>query len=147
MTFKLLLSSLLLLWLPTAWAVISADMPKQSARIIGAGDIAAWVIALCIVLGLFFLCIWAMRKLSGLAVNSTGKMRIVDSLALGVREKVILLQVGHKQLILGVTQGHIAALHVLEGDDCIPQEDKRVSAAEHSFAQKLLQAIKADPHA
>ena len=60
-----------------------------------------------------------MRKLSGISAGGTEKMRIVGGLSLGMREKVILLQVGKKQLVLGVTPGRIDALHVLEGDDCL----------------------------
>lgn len=140
---KVLLSVLLLTWLPTAWSTL----PNGNARMIGAGDIAAWIGALCIVLALFYLCVWLMRKVSGLHGSHSGKMRVIDNLALGVREKVVLVQVGSKQLVLGVTPGKIEALHVLEGDDCLPNTTQTEINTESGFAQKLLQAIKTYPHA
>ena len=99
-----------------------------------------WSVGLFVVLCIFFLCIWGMRKLNGISVNGAEKMRVVGGLSLGMREKVILLQVGKKQLILGVTPGRIDALHVLEGDDCLVKDEP--SVMESGFAQKLRQVMK-----
>ena len=135
---------LLCLWFPGGVAM-PGDMQKQTARTVASGDIAMWGIGLLIVLSVFFLCVWGVRKLNGLTVSGAEKMRVVGGLSLGLREKVILLQVGKKQLILGVTPGRIETLHVLEGDDCLIKEEPMSTAAETGFAQKLLQAIKASP--
>lgn len=132
----------LFLWLPGG-AAMSGDIQKQSARTVASGDIAMWAIGLLIVLSVFFLSVWGVRKLSGLTVGGAEKMRVVGGLSLGLREKIILLQVGRKQLILGVTPGRIETLHVLEGDDCLIKEETVSMTAETGFAQKLLQAIKA----
>jgi len=130
------------LWLPVCLAMPDQDIPKQTARTLALGDIAGWSIGLLIVLCVFFLCVWGVRKLGGLTVSSAEKMRVVGGLSLGLREKIILLQVGKKQLILGVTPGRIKTLHVLEGGDCLIKEETMSATAETGFAQKLLQAIK-----
>lgn len=123
-----------------AWATPDIDIPKQTVRTVSSGDMLNWSVGLLMVLCIFFLCIWGMRKLNGIAVNGAEKMRVVGGLSLGMREKVILLQVGKKQLILGVTPGRIDALHVLEGDDCLIKEESSVT--ETGFAQKLMQVMK-----
>jgi flagellar protein FliO/FliZ len=144
MPVKIMLCWLLLLWFPGGEAMPGSDIPKQTAsRTVASGDIAAWSIGLLVVLSVFFLCVWGVRKLSGLTVSGAEKMRVVGGLSLGMREKVILLQVGKKQLVLGVTPGRIETLHVLEGDDCLLKEETVSATAETGFAQKLLQAIKA----
>lgn len=145
MPVKSALCRLLLLWLPAAKAISATDIPKQTARTVATGDIAAWSLGLLVVLSVFFLCVWGVRKLSGLSVGGAEKMRVIGGLSLGLREKVILLQVGRKQLILGVTPGRIETLHVLEGDDCLIKEETVSAPAETGFAQKLRQAIKARP--
>lgn len=122
------------------WADSGVDIPKQTVRSVSSGDMLNWSIGLLMVLCIFFLCIWGMRKLNGISVNGAEKMRVVGGLSLGMREKVILLQVGKKQLILGVTPGRIDTLHVLEGDDCLVKEES--AAVESGFAQKLMQAMK-----
>jgi len=96
-----------------------------------------------LVLGIFFLCVWSMRKVNGLVVSNADKMRVVGGLTLGMREKVVLLQVGKKQLLLGVTPGRIDTLHVLEGEDCLNTEAPQVNIAESGFAKHLLQAVQA----
>lgn len=145
MPVKIILCWLGVLWMPASFAMPGSDIPKQTARTVASGDIAAWSMGLLIVLSVFFLCVWGVRKLSGLTVSGAEKMRVVGGLSLGLREKVILLQVGKKQLILGVTPGRIETLHVLEGDDCLIKEESVPAPAETGFAQKLLQAIKARP--
>lgn len=142
MWVKIILSWLLFLWAPVSFATPSTAMPAQTVRTVASGDVAAWGLGLLIVLSVFFLCVWGVRKLSGLTVSSAEKMRVVSGLSLGMREKIVLLQVGKKQLVLGVTPGRIETLHVLEGEDCLKEEIAPMTS-ENSFAQKLLQAIKA----
>lgn len=144
MLSKLLLCWGLLCWQRVSLAVIpDAGLPKQAVRTVSLTDIAAWGLGLVIVLGVFFLCVWGMRKLSGLNVGSAEKIRMVGGLSLGMREKVIVLQVGTKQLILGVTPGRIETLLVLEGDDCLQKENPLATKAENGFTQKLAQAMTA----
>jgi len=133
----------LLLWVPFSATLSAADIPKQPARTVASGDIAQWSMGLLIVLSVFFLCVWGVRKLTGLTVSGAEKIRVVGGLSLGLREKVIVLQVGKKQLVLGVTPGRIETLHVLEGDDCLIKETTVATTAETGFAQAVLEAIKA----
>jgi flagellar protein FliO/FliZ len=148
MLLKIMLGCFIVFWLPLGNALISdTAAPKQAIRTVTSTDIAAWGFGLMMVLAVFFLCVWGMRKLSGLTVGSTEKMRMIGGLTLGLREKVILLQVGRKQLLLGVTPGRIETLLVLEGDDCLHKEESFSTATESGFAQKLAHALKARTHA
>ena len=143
MPLKIILCWFLFLWVPFSEALSGTDIQKQPARTVASGDIAQWSIGLLIVLSVFFLCVWGVRKLTGLTVSGAEKIRVVGGLSLGLREKVMVLQVGKKQLVLGVTPGRIETLHVLEGDDCLIKEATVPTTAETGFAQKLLEAIKA----
>ena len=143
MPVKIILCWFLFLWVPFSEALSGTDIPKQAARTVASGDIAQWSIGLLIVLSVFFLCVWGVRKLTGLTVSGAEKIRVVGGLSLGLREKVMVLQVGKKQLVLGVTPGRIETLHVLEGDDRLIKEATVPTTAETGFAQKLLEAIKA----
>jgi flagellar protein FliO/FliZ len=141
---QLVVAWLLFWWFPVCLAVSPvANDAKYPVRAVSSGDMLHWVGALLIVLAIFFLCIWGIRKLGGITVSGADKMRIVGGLSLGMREKVVLLQVGKKQLILGVTPGRIDALHVLEGDDCLSSIKEQPSMAmDAGFAQKLMQVMK-----
>jgi flagellar protein FliO/FliZ len=139
MLAKTAVACLLFWWFSVCYAVQGVDLPKQTVRTISSGDMLQWGVGLLIVLVVFFICAWGMRKLGGITVSGTEKMRVVDGLSLGMREKVILLQVGKKQLILGVTPGRIDMLHVLEGDDCLPNG---APSYNNGFAQQLMKVIK-----
>ena len=60
-------------------------------------------------------------------------------LSLGTRERVVLLQVGDQQLVLGVAPGQIRTLHVLETP--LPTQDEKPTAV-GSFAARLQAAMK-----
>jgi flagellar protein FliO/FliZ len=144
MPTKIIVSWCLFLWFPACFALPGADASKQTVRTISSGDMLHWGVGLLTVLCIFFLCVWGIRKLTGITtVNSAERMRVVGGLTLGMREKVVLLQIGKKQLILGVTPGRIDALHVLEGEDCLKLSgDEPPTGVNSGFAQKLTQVMK-----
>jgi len=139
---KMYVAWLLFGWFPACFAAPVVDVPKQTVRTVSSGDMLHWSVGLLIVLGIFFLCVWGMRKLGGITVNGAGKMRVVGGLSLGMREKVILVQVGKKQLILGVTPGRIDTLHVLEGDDCLNSSESESSGKDSGFSAIVAQVMK-----
>jgi flagellar protein FliO/FliZ len=139
---KVIITWLLLGWFSICFAVPGVDAPKQAVRTVSSGDMLHWGAGLLIVLGIFFLCVWGMRKLGGITVNGAEKMRVVGGLSLGMREKVVLLQIGKKQLVLGVTPGRIDALHVLEGDDCLNSSDPPTIEKDSGFAAIVAQVMK-----
>ena len=89
---------------------------------------------------------WAVKRFGNLRGGVQGQMKIVGGLSLGTRERVVLLQVGDQQLVLGVAPGQIRTLHVLEqplttddGHAEMPAADKTDTA---SFAMRMQSALK-----
>lgn len=69
---------------------------------------------LLLVVGTILALAWLSRRLGG-ALPGNGKvMKIIAVLPLGTREKVVLVEVGGQQLMLGVTPGQINTLQVFE---------------------------------
>ncbi|MFN2308645.1 MAG: flagellar biosynthetic protein FliO [Gammaproteobacteria bacterium] len=56
---------------------------------------------------------WLMRRLGGLPGTQGGALRVLGGLSMGARERVVLIQVGETQLLLGVAPGRVQTLHVL----------------------------------
>jgi flagellar protein FliO/FliZ len=118
-----------------------------TVKTLATGDILNWSIGLVIVLGLFFLLAWLMKKLSGGTVAGSGKMQILGGLSLGMREKIVLLKVGDQQLVLGVSPGRIEKLHVLQGEDClVPEPTTRLTETGSNFASKLADIMQGKNH-
>lgn len=102
-----------------------------------------WSLGLIIVLCLFFACIWMMRKMGTLPGKTKDSMKVVAGLSLGMREKIVLVQMGERQLVLGVTPGRVEKLLILEGSDQLFQ-DKSDSTYGGDFSSKLKQVMTGD---
>lgn len=130
--------SFLLFSVSSAYAAIDIDA-KKPAKLVTYDHVLNWALGLMIVLALFFACIWLMRKVGALPENSKQKMRVIAGLSLGGRDRVVLVQVGEKQVMLGVSPGRVNNLLVLEGNECITQESS--DKPEGEFSQKLKQVM------
>jgi len=124
-------------------AFASISLEPSTSKTLAAADLVKWGISLLLVLTLFLMCVWLVRKAGGLTSATASQMRVLGALSLGAKERVVLLQVGHKQLLLGVSPGCIETLHVLEGEDCLLLDDAQPSnTGSKVFAEKLMQVMK-----
>ncbi len=103
-------------------------------------QIMNWGLGLIVVLSIFFACVWFMRKTGALPTQTKDNMQVVGGLSLGMREKLVLVQVGKKQMVLAVTPGKIDNLLVLDGEDQLYQE-KQSDVAKSDFSNKLKQMM------
>ena len=125
---------------PYAWAEDAAVLPRQTAKVVSSGDVVQWLLALVVVLAVFLLSVWLLRKSGSLAVVGKGQLAVLAGLSLGVREKLVLVKVGEKQLLLGVSSGRIDKILELEGDQRLfmnAAEGQELSV----FAKKMLQIM------
>lgn len=71
-------------------------------------------VGLAIVVGLIYACAWVARRAGVGKHGSNGvPMKIVGSLALGPRERIVTLEVEGTWLVVGVTPGGMHTLHTL----------------------------------
>lgn len=132
----------------SAAGLASADgavSSKPAAAIISYADVVQWLLALFLVLGLFGTLIWLLRKSGSLSFAGRSQLSVISGLSVGVREKLVLVKVGDKQLLLGVTPGRIDKLLELEGDARLFQ-DQETPQVNGLFAQKLQQALRVNPN-
>ncbi|MCK9607128.1 MAG: flagellar biosynthetic protein FliO [Methylomonas sp.] len=115
-----------------------AGSSKHAAGIVSYTDVLQWLLALLIVLVLFGGFIWLLRKSGSLSFAGKSQMSVISGLSVGVREKLVLVKVGEKQLLLGVTPGRIDKLLELEGDARLFQNQETPEDG-GLFAQKLQQ--------
>lgn len=81
---------------------------------IEAGSLLRMVIGLAIVLIAIFAIAWSLRRWGRLRSSACGELQIIGGLAMGPRERLVLVRVGDEQLLLGVAPGRIQTLHRLE---------------------------------
>jgi flagellar protein FliO/FliZ len=94
------------------------------------------VFALVLVVGLILLLSWLAKRMPGLGGGGVANpaLRIVGSLALGPRDRLVVVEVGQTQLLLGVGAGGTRTLHTLEQP--LPGAGAKTTPA---FAQLLAQ--------
>ncbi len=66
------------------------------------------------VLGLIMGLAWLLKRTGRFQATAGGGLRVLGGLSMGARERVVLLQVGDTQLLVGVAPGRVQTLHVLE---------------------------------
>ncbi|WP_369932691.1 flagellar biosynthetic protein FliO [Xanthomonas tesorieronis] len=71
------------------------------------------VFALLLVLGLILGMAWVLKRLPGSGFRPAEGLRVVASLAVGAKERVVVLEVNGEQLLLGVSPGGVRTLHRL----------------------------------
>ena len=105
------------------------------------GQLAQMVFGLLLVVGLIFFLAWLLRRMQGAAPKGGQVIEIVGSRALGPRDRLLLVQVGKEQILIGHTPGSIEALHVM-----VEPVEVAASArqATPEFAQRLMELMGKD---
>jgi flagellar protein FliO/FliZ len=125
----------------TAAAPVTAPVAvPQVSSALGAGvggQLLQLVLGLLLVVGLIFVLAWLMRRVqrSGPAGNQV--IELVGSRALGPRDRLVLVQVGNEQVLLGVSPGSITALHVMNEPVQVPETQN----ATPEFARRLMEVL------
>ena len=97
-------------------AAANAVIDKPSvAPVFNGTSIIQVMLSLAFVIVLIYAVAWYVRRMQ---LNTTGvgqSMRVVSALSVGTREKVVLVQVGEEQLLLGVAPGRVNLLRQFDG--------------------------------
>jgi len=76
-------------------------------------DAVSMIMSLLMVLVLIFISAWVLKKFNVVNKTSTG-MKVITSLPVGTKEKIIVVQIGDEQLLLGVGAQQVTLLKTLE---------------------------------
>lgn len=96
--------------------------------------------SLMLVLALLFAAAWLMRRSQSLIKPRTGHIQVVSQIALGVKEKVLLLKVGDENILLGCSSGTMRPLHTWQGD--LPDAPENDSTGAPQFMTLLQQQLR-----
>ena len=103
-----------------------------------AGSLLQLLFGLIVVLIAIGVPAWLLRRLGRLP-QGAGALRVIAGLSLGARERAVLIQVGDKQILLGVAPGGVQPLHVLERP---VDTAAAASGMAGGFAERLAQLMK-----
>ena len=124
-----------------AWAaepVVQAAAAPVTGSV--AGQLTQLVLGLLLVVGVIFVLAWLIRRVQSIGPGNAQVIELVGSRALGPRDRLVLVQVGEEQILLGITPGRITPLHVLK----TPVQTPQSQPATPEFAQRLMELLGKD---
>ncbi|WP_126453795.1 flagellar biosynthetic protein FliO [Sulfuriflexus mobilis] len=104
---------------------------------VSGGTLAQVALGLLLVLCLILAVAWLLKRVGGFSVSGNGALKILGGLSMGARERVVLMQVGEEQILIGVSPGRVQTLHVLNK----PVVDTAKANTEIGFADRLAEAL------
>lgn len=126
-----------------ALPAMPAGAPMTMAPTSSAGSLLQTIFALVFVLALLIGLAWFMKRYGPKVMGGNNKMRVVSSLNLGGRERIILVEVADQWIVVGASPGRINALATMarqEGE--LPQlATAQNGPAAANFSEWLKQTI------
>lgn len=123
-----------------ATSAVAAAAPVASSGV--AGQLTQLVLGLLLVVGLIFFLAWLLRRVQQAGPAGKGQViELIGSRALGPRDRLVLVQVGNEQILLGLSPGTITALHVLKEPVQVPGTTEKATP---EFAQRLMELLGKD---
>lgn len=110
--------------------------------------LAQMLLGLAVVVAMLLGCLWLIKRLSTPHGAARG-LKVLGAVAVGTRERVVLVEIADKVLVLGVTAAHINALHTLDASE-LPRDDAAApdGLPKNEFARWLKRSLerKSDAH-
>jgi flagellar protein FliO/FliZ len=127
------------LWLTGVPALAARGESAPVPSPLSGGELLSMSMNLLLVIGAILLFGWIYTRSQGLRSSRNGHFRVLAAQPLGAKEKVVLLQVGEQQVVVGISPGGMNTLLVPEKPvaalNAAPGEEDR------SFAERLRAAV------
>ena len=97
------------------------------------------LLSLLVVVGVIVLLSFLVKKLNLQSRTGAGAVRILSVVPIGAKDKLLLVEVGDEQLLLGSSPGNVQKLHLLEKPIVMNSKSDSISA-ENGFLSVLSSA-------
>ncbi|NQZ22317.1 MAG: flagellar biosynthetic protein FliO [Colwellia sp.] len=94
-------------------AITAPKNIEVGRHVMGNMDAGSMIVSLLLVLFAIVIAAWLLKKLQ-VGGNTVNGLKVVTSLNLGSKERLVVVQIGEKQLLLGITGQQINLLDTLD---------------------------------
>jgi flagellar protein FliO/FliZ len=77
---------------------------------LSAGSLTQLTLSLLAIVALIVALSWALKRFKMAGARGRGEIAVIDELALGPRERIVLLRVGESQVLVGIGAGGVVGL-------------------------------------
>lgn len=110
----------------------------QTAAPIGSGrHLVNVTLALMGIIGLIFALSWFVKRFNQGSFSANAHIKILSAMPLGTRERIVLIEAGGQQLLLGITSTNINTLHVFEKPVVVDSNE----GGQSDFSRKLMSIL------
>jgi len=96
--------------------LVSATADAEAVTgIVGGSEVLSMVMSLVIIVAAILALAWLFSRSKLAATGGRDSIQIVASRALGTKERLLLVEVGDQQLLVGMTPTQVNTLHVFDG--------------------------------
>ena len=122
---------------------IAAHASEAVSPGVSSGSYVQAGLALLLIVGLLGATAWLARKVSGGKGFGQAGLKVIGGVALGPRERIVLVEVGNDWLVVGIVPGQIRTLHRLD-KGTLPEG--MPTAGDKPFAQWLQNVTQHQAH-
>ncbi len=118
----------------------AADSAAPAAAYSPAGSVLQALAGLAAVLLVMWACARLLKRYAPGRQAGAGVMRVLGGVAVGQRERVVMVEVGNTWMVIGVAPGRVSALHVMEKiAGAVPPETAQPGSAFAANLARFLQ--------
>lgn len=92
---------------------LAGNASDAAAPGVSSGAFLQAFLALGLIVALLIATAWLARKVSGGKGFGQGGMKVIGGVALGPRERIVLVEAGDTWLVIGIVPGQIRTLHTM----------------------------------
>ncbi len=103
--------------------VSAAEHTTISPGVINTSDYFKVLFGLAAVIALFLFSTFLFKRFGNASMTGRGQLRLIDGLHLGNRERLVLVELKNKQILLSITPGQINKLDTIDVPSSVEPDD------------------------
>lgn len=109
--------------------------PPASA--VSAGGMFQVILSLVLVLGMIVLVAWILKRINLPQNSPNSALKVISGVAVGQRERIVLVEVNDTWLVVGVAPGQVTGLHTMPKNSLPPIPDQTAPDTDNKFKNWL----------
>ena len=109
------------------------------------GSMVQITFSLLMVLACIVAVAWLLRRMNIAQQGSGNLLKVIGSVAIGQRERVVLLEIENTWLLVGVGPGQIRTLHEMDKSEHLKPDAAPFTESDNKFAKMLNSMLKSRP--
>lgn len=112
---------------------MAATHPIEVPSVVSTGGMIKITLSLFLVLAAIVAVAWLLKRMNVAQQGRGNLLKVIGSVAVGQRERIVLVEINETWLLVGVGPGQIRTLHTLAKDDTISP----IPDADNQFGKML----------